>query len=88
MKDCLETINSAGCRHYKELQAKFKVDLESFKHKLESTSQSLNLEFDTLNGEVQVAMTRVEKLDDEVSKLVTYANQAYERLLLSEHRWK
>ena len=37
--------------------AKFKEDLKTFEKKLERTSESLNLKFDTLNGEVHVAMT-------------------------------
>ena len=41
--------------------AKFKEDLKTFEKKLERTSESLNLKFDTLNGEVHVAMTRVDK---------------------------
>ena len=44
----------------------------------------VSLKFDTLNGEVHVAMTRVDKLEDEVSKLATNVNQAYERLLSLE----
>ena len=86
MKDCLQTILQ-DVETIKNNQAKFKVDLKSFKHTRLSHS-SLNLKFDALNGEVQVVMTRVEKLEDEVSKLVTYIHQAYERLLLLEHRWK
>ena len=85
MKDCPETIRQ-DVETIKNNQ--FKVDLKSFKHKLVSTTESLNLKFGALNGEVQVVMTRVEKLEDEVSKLVTYVNPAYERLLLLEHRWK
>ena len=84
MKDCPEAIRQ-DVETIKNNQ--FKVDLKSFKHTRLSHS-SLNLKFDALNGEVQVVMTRVEKLEDEVSKLVTYVNQAYERLLLLEHRWK
>ena len=87
MKDCQQTILQ-DVETIKNNQAKFKVDLKSFKHKLDSSTESLKLKFDALNGEVQVVMTRVEKLEDEVSKLVTYVNQAYERLLLLEHRWK
>ena len=64
--------------------AKFKEDLKTFEKKLERTSESLNLKFDTLNGEVHVAITRVDKLEDEVSKLATNVNQAYERLLSLE----
>ena len=58
--------------------------MKSFEQKLERTTESLNLKFDTLNGEVHVAMTRVDKLEDEVSKLATNVNQAYERLLSLE----
>ena len=87
MKDCLEPIRQ-DVETIKNNKVKFKVDLKSFKHKLDSTTESLNLKFDALNGEVHVVMTRVEKLEDEVIKLVTYVKQAYERLLLIEHRWK
>ena len=58
--------------------------MKTFEQKLERTSESLNLKFDTLNGEVHVAMTRVGKLEDEVSKLATNVKQAYERLLSLE----
>ena len=58
--------------------------MKTFEQKLERTTESLNLKFDTLNGEVHVAMTRVDKLEDEVSKLATNINQAYERLLSLE----
>ena len=58
--------------------------MKTFEQKLERTTESLNLKFDTLNGEVHVAMTRVDKLEDEVSKLATNVNQAYERLLSLE----
>ena len=58
--------------------------MKSLEQKLERTTESLNLKFDTLNGEVHVAMTRVDKLEDEVSKLATNVNQAYERILSLE----
>ena len=58
--------------------------MKTLEQKLERTTESLNLKFDTLNGEVHVAMTRVDKLEDEVSKLATNVNQAYERLLSLE----
>ena len=83
VKDCLETIRQ-DVETIKNNQAKFKEDLKTFEQKLERTTESLNLKFDTLNGEVHVAMTRVDKLEDEVSKLATNVNQAYERLLSLE----
>ena len=83
MKGCLETIRQ-DVEAIKNNQAKFKGDLKTFEKKLERTTESLNLKFDTLNGEVHVAMTRVDKLEDEVSKLATNVNQAYERLLSLE----
>ena len=58
--------------------------MKSLEQKLERTTESLNLKFDTLNGEVHAAMTRVDKLEDEVSKLATNVNQAYERPLSLE----
>ena len=58
--------------------------MKSLEQKLEITTGSLNLKFDTLNDEVHVAMTGVDKLEDEVSKLATNINQAYERLLSLE----
>ena len=83
VKGCLETIRQ-NVETIKNNQAKFKEDLKTFEQKLERTTESLNLKFDTLNGEVHVAMTRVDKLEDEVSKLATNVNQAYERLLSLE----
>ena len=83
VKDCLEMIRQ-DVETIKNNQAKFKEDFKTFEQKLERTTESLNLKFDTLNGEVYVAMTRVDKLEDEVSKLATNVNQAYERLLSSE----
>ena len=58
--------------------------MKSLEQKLEITTGSLNVKFDTLNDEVHVAMTGVDKLEDEVSKLATNINQAYERLLSLE----
>ena len=83
VKDYLETIRQ-DVETIKYHQAKFKEDLKSFEQKLERTTESLNLKLDTLNGEVHVAMTRVDKLEDEVSKLATNVNQAYKRLLSLE----
>ena len=83
VKDCLETIRQ-DVEAIKNNQAKFKGDLKTFEKKLERTTESLNLKFDTLNDEVHVAMTRVDKLENEVSKLTTNVNQAYERLLSLE----
>ena len=64
VKDCLETIRQ-DVETIKNNQAKFKEDLKTFEQKLERTTESFNLKFDTLNGEVHVAMTRVGKLEDE-----------------------
>ena len=83
VKDCLETIRQ-DVETIKNNQAKFKEDLKSFEQKLERTTESLNLKFDTLNGEVHVAMTWVDKLEDEISKLATNVNKVYERLLSLE----
>ena len=80
VRDCLEAIRQ-DVEVIKNNQAKFKDDLNCLGQKLERTSESLNLKFDTLNGEVHVAMTRVDKLEDEVDKRAANVNQAYERLL-------
>ena len=66
----LETIRQ-DVEAIKNNQAKFKEDLKTFEQKLERTTESLNLKFDTLNGEVHLAMTRVNTLEDEVSKLAS-----------------
>ena len=58
VRDCLEAIRQ-DVEVIKNNQAKFKDDLNCLGQKLERTSESLNLKFDTLNGEVHVAMTRV-----------------------------
>ena len=58
VKDCLETILQ-DVKTIKNNHAKFKEDLKTFEQKLKRTTESLNLKFDTLNGKVQVAMTRV-----------------------------
>ena len=73
VKDCLETIRQ-DVETIRNNQTKFKEDLKPFEQKLERTTESFNLKFDTLNGEVHVAMTRVDKLEEEVSKLATNVN--------------
>lgn len=79
VRDCLEAIRQ-DVETIKNNQAKFKEDLEAVKQKLDSTTESLTLKFDILNGELHEAMTRVEKLEGEVNKYATNINQAYERL--------
>lgn len=79
VRDCLEAIRQ-DVETIKNNQAKFKEDLEAVKQKLDSTTESLTLKYDILNGELHEAMTRVEKLEGEVNKYATNINQAYERL--------
>lgn len=79
VRDCLEAIRQ-DVETIKNNQAKFKEDLQAVKQKLHSTTESLTLKFDILNGELHEAMTRVEKLEGEVNKYATNINQAYERL--------
>ena len=61
--ECLETIRQ-DVETIGNNQAKLKEDLKSFKHKLDNTTESLNLKFDTPSGEVRVAMTRIKLTKD------------------------
>ena len=65
----------------KSNQAVFQQDLAEVKWKLDTTAESLNLKFETLNGELHEYMVKTDSLETEVNNHAASIDRAYEKLL-------
>ena len=65
----------------KSNQAVFQQDLAEVKRKLDTTTELLNLKFETLNGELHEYSVKTDVLETEVNNNAASIDRAYEKLI-------
>ena len=83
VRECLGSM-LRDMESIKSNQAVFQQDLAEVKRKLDTTAESLNLKFETLNGELHECMVKTDSLETEVNNHAASTDRAYEKLLSLE----
>lgn len=83
VRECLGSM-LRDMESIKSNQTVFQQDLAEMKRKLDTTAESLNLKFETLNGELHEYMVKTDTLETEVNNNAASIDRAYEKLLSLE----